>query len=283
MVESENEDGKRLFGMLVAPAKDLIPRGARVTILPDGSLYDLSFEALLAPAPELHYWIEDVTVTNANSLVLLAASGDGSPAGPKNLLLVGDPVSPNTEFPDLPQASMEMSRIERYFAPTRQTVLARAAATSTAYFENRPEKFSYIHFVAHGTASRTSPLDSAVVLTKSGDSYKLYARDIIKHRLRADLVTISACHGAGERTYSGEGLVGLTWAFLRAGAHGVIAALWEVNDNSTPRMMGQLYSEISEGKSADAALRDAKLALIHSGTVYRKPFYWAPFQICRGS
>jgi CHAT domain-containing protein len=283
VVETDSAEGKRLFEILIAPAKGLIPNGSRVTILPDGSLYGLNFEALLVPAPELHYWIEDVTVTNANSLLLLAASAAGSPAASKNLLLVGDPVSPNAEFPDLPQASIEMSRIEKYFSPSKQTVLTRTQATPAAYFESKPANFSYIHFVAHGTASRTSPLDSAVVLTKSGDSYKLYARDIIKQRLRANLVTISACHGAGERTYSGEGLVGLTWAFLRAGAHGVIAALWEVNDNSTPQLMDQLYSEISEGKSPDAALRDAKLALIHSGTVYRKPFYWAPFQIYRGS
>jgi CHAT domain-containing protein len=55
------------------------------------------------------------------------------------------------------------------------------------------------------------------------------------------------CHGEGVRTYSDEGLVGLSWAFLGAGAHGVIAALWEVNDNSTPQLMDHLYSEISQG------------------------------------
>jgi CHAT domain-containing protein len=143
--------------------------------------------------------------------------------------------------------------------------------------------FSYIHFVAHGTASRTSPLDSAVILSKQGDDYKLYARDIIQHPLHADLVTISACHGEGVRSYSGEGLVGLSWAFLRAGAHGVIAALWEVNDNSTPQLMDHLYSEIGKGTPPDAALRDAKLALLHSGGVYRRPFYWAPFELYRGS
>ncbi|MGH9714354.1 MAG: CHAT domain-containing protein [Candidatus Acidiferrales bacterium] len=283
VLETENEEGKQLFEILVAPAKDLIPKGSRVTILPDGSLYQLNFEALLVPAPKPRYWIEDVTITNANSMVLLAASNTQLRSRTKNLLLIGDPVSPNTEFPDLPQASTEMSRIEKYYPASEETVLTRAQATPAAYFESKPENFAYVHFVAHGIASRTSPLDSAVVLTKSGDSYKLYARDIIRQRLHADLVTISACHGAGERTYSGEGLVGLTWAFLRAGAHGVIAALWEVNDNSTPQMMDRLYSEISKGKSPDAALRDAKLALIHSGTIYHKPFYWAPFQIYRGS
>ena len=66
-------------------------------------------------------------------------------------------------------------------------------------------------------------------------------------------------------------------------AHGVIAALWEVNDNSTPQLMDHLYAEISKGKPPYVALRDAKLALLHSGTVYRRPFYWAPFQFYRGS
>jgi CHAT domain-containing protein len=283
VVETENADGKKLYEILIAPAKNMIPKASRVTILPDNSLFTLNFEALLVAAPQTHYWIEDVTVTTANSLVLLAASTSVSAMRSKNLLLIGNTVAPNAEFPPLPQAGVEMSSIEKYFSPANQTILSGEKATPPAYFESKPGQFSYVHFVTHGTASRTTPLDSAVILTKVGDSYKLYARDIIRQHLRADLVTISACRGAGERTYSGEGLVGLTWAFLRAGAHSVIAALWEVNDNSTPQLMDQLYSEISKGTSPDAALRDAKLSLIHSGTVYRKPFYWAPFQIYRGS
>jgi CHAT domain-containing protein len=283
VLEIGNAEGKKLFKILIGPANDLIPKGSRVTILPDGSLYGLNFETLLVAAPQIHYWIEDVTITNANSLKLLEASASQQPKQSGKLLLIGDPISPAADFPDLPQAASEMAQIEKYFPPSSETVLSRNQATSEAYLDSRPGQFSFIHFVAHGTASRASPLDSAVVLTKVADSYKLYARDIIKQRLRADLVTISACHGAGERTYSGEGLVGLTWAFLRAGAHGVIAALWEVNDNSTPQLMDQLYLEITRGTAPDTALRDAKLALIRSGTVYRKPFYWAPFQIYRGS
>jgi CHAT domain-containing protein len=280
---TENADGKKLYEMLIAPAKDLIAKSSYVTILPDGNLHSLNFETLLVAAPRTHYWIEDTTITTGSSLVLLAASGSAPTTTSKNLLLIGDTLAPNAEFPSLPQAAVEMSRIEKYFSPSNQTVLSGEKATPAAYFESKPGQFSYLHFVAHGTASRTTPLDSAVVLTKVDDSYKLYARDIIKQRLRADLVTISACRGTGERAYSGEGLVGLSWAFLRAGAHRVIAALWEVNDNSTPQLMDQLYSEISRGTSPDDALRDAKLSLIHSDTVYRKPFYWAPFQIYRGT
>jgi CHAT domain-containing protein len=282
LLETSNAQGKRLYDLLIAPAQKLIAPGSRVIVLPDGGLYGLNFETLLNPRPQLHYWIEDAVVANANSLVLLAASANQSSAKEKKLLLVGDPISPSAEFPDLPQAATEMADVERYFAAPDRTVLSRQQATAAAYLSSNPSQYSFIHFVAHGTASRASPLDSAVILTKSGDSYKLYARDIVAQPLRADLVTISACHGAGERTYSGEGLVGLTWAFLRAGAHGVVAALWEVNDNSTPELMDDLYAQIQKGSTPDAALHHAKLKLLNSGTVYQKPFYWAPFEIYLG-
>jgi CHAT domain-containing protein len=179
-----------------------------------------------------------------------------------------------------------MESIEKHFPEVQQQTFARERATPKAYLSVKPEQFSYIHFVAHGTASRTSPLDSAIVLSKAGpedDSFKLYARDIIHHPLRAQLVTISTCYGAGSRAYSGEGLVGLSWAFLRAGAHNVIGALWEVSDVSTPQLMDALYRELENGKTPDTALRDAKLTLLRSSTSFRKPFYWAPFQLYTGS
>jgi len=282
VIETPNAQGIKLYDTLVAPAQKVIAPGSRVIILPDAGLYGLNFETLLNPKPRLHYWIEDTVVAYANSLVLLAASANQPVARAKKLLLVGNPISPSPEFPDLPQAGTEMTDVERYFAASERTVLSRQQATASAYLESKPVQYSFIHFVAHGTASRASPLDSAVILSKQGDSYKLYARDIVTQPLHANLVTISACHGTGERTYSGEGLVGLTWAFLRAGAHGVIAALWEVNDNSTPELMDDLYAEIQKGSAPDAALHHAKLKLLNSGTVYQKPFYWAPFEIYLG-
>ena len=283
VLETENAEGKKLYDLLVAPAQPLIPKGSHVTILPDGSLYNLNFETLLASSPQLHYWIEDAVISNANSLMLLSALGKTSPVQSRKLLLVGNPISPNSEFPNLPLAAAEMERIEKYFPASERTVLSGIQANSSGFMTSEPGQFSFIHFVTHGTASRISPLDSAIILTKEGDSYKLYARDIVNEHLHADLVTISACHGEGARTYSGEGLVGLTWAFLRAGAHGVIAALWEVSDSSTPQMMDRLYAEMTKGVAPDEALRDSKLSLLHSNTIFRKPFYWAPFQLHRGS
>lgn len=282
VLETANSAGQKLYATLI-PAAAQMSKGSRVVVIPDGSLYQLNFDTLLVPHPELHYWIDDVTVTKANSLILLAASAHHPPAEKqRRLLLLGDPVPASSDFPRLRQAESEMSQIEKYFPASDRLVISGASATPQAYLDSHPDGFSLVHFVAHGISSRTRPLDSAVILTKHGDSYKLYARDIVKQPLRANLVTISACHGAGERTYSGEGLVGLTWAFLRAGAHEVISALWEVDDNSTSQLMNGLYADLSKGAPPESALRDAKLSLLHSDSVYKKPLYWAPFEIYRG-
>jgi len=284
VLETANADGTALYTMLVSPAQRLLIKDAQVFIIPDGSLNGLNFETLLVPGPKPHYWIEDATIADANSLRLLAASHSSTTRTGK-LLLIGDAVSPNADYVELPKAGVEIENIEKHFAPAGREVLTRAQATAPAYLQSDPEQFSYIHFVAHGTASRLSPLDSAVILSKAStqeDSFKLYARDIIHHPLHAQLVTISTCYGAGARAYTGEGLVGLSWAFLRAGAHNVIGALWEVSDASTPQLMDELYDELKKGRTPRAALRSAKLSLLHSDG-FRKPFYWAPFQLYAGT
>jgi|CZKD01.1.fsa_nt_gi CHAT domain-containing protein len=288
--QTANDDGTALYRILVEPAKDFLPKdlakNGKVFIIPDGSLNSINFETLLVPEPQQHYWIEDVTLSSASSLRMLQAFHAGHSKGAGNLLLFGDAIAPNDDFPPLPKAAVEMERIEKHFQPGRERVFSRDQANPPVYLASKPERFFYIHFVAHGTASRLSPLDSAIVLSKTNaddDSSKLYARDIIKHPLRAELVTVSTCRSAGARAYSGEGLVGLSWAFVRAGAHNVIGALWDVSDASTPELMDQLYSGLKKGETPDSALRNAKLSLIHSSPSLRKPFYWAPFQLYTGS
>lgn len=277
-MDAASAEGRQLYEMLVAPATHLIPRNARVIIVPDGSLCGLNFETLQVAEPSPHYWIDDVTIANSDSLLLIAAAHKPATLTQGRLLLIGDPVSSSDEFPRLPEAAAEISSVEKYFPQSTTTVLSGAGATPQAYLQSNPAQFSFIHFVTHATSSRARPLESAVVLSKQGDSFKLYGRDVIDHPLKAELVTISACNGVGSRNYSGEGLVGLSWAFLRAGARGVIAALWDVNDTSTATLMDHLYSAMSKGKDPVVALHDAKLSLLHSRTVYQKPFYWAPFQ-----
>jgi CHAT domain-containing protein len=289
VAETEKAAGEELYATLVAPAQKFIAQNSRVILLPDGSLYSLNFETLIVPEPKPHFWIEDVTITTASSLSLLASAASRPPAKQKNLLMVGDALKASDEFEQLPQAENEMKIVEGYFPESSRTVLKREQATPGAYLASNPERYAYLHFVTHGTASRAQPLESAVILSKepASDTYKLYARDIVTRHLNAELVTISACNGSGTRAYSGEGLVGLSWAFVRAGAHNVIAALWEVsNAPSTTQLMDSFYKGLSRGEDPATALRDAKLSFLHSSSdnsVFKKPYYWAPFQLYAGS
>jgi CHAT domain-containing protein len=289
VAETEQAAGEKLYATLVAPAEKLIAPNARVILLPDGSLYSLNFETLIVPGAEPHFWIEDVTLTTASSLSLLATGASRPPPKQKNLLLVGDALKAGDEFDPLPQAEDEMQNVGHYFPESSRTILKREQATPVAYLASNPERYAYLHFVTHGTASRAQPLESAVILSKepASDTYKLYARDIVTRHLNAELVTISACNGSGTRAYSGEGLVGLSWAFLRAGAHNVVGALWEVsNAPSTGQLMDAFYNGLSRGEDPATALRKAKLSFLRSTdskSVFRKPYYWAPFQLYAGS
>ena len=285
VLKTANTDGTHLYDVLVAPARELIPPNSRIILITDGSLDSLNFETLLVPTPTVHYWIEDATVMTASSLHVLATSKNHRETETGKLLLIGDAIAPSSEYAPLPNAMREVQNVESHFPAEKRETFTRDRATPAAYLGSNPGQFSFIHFVAHATASKLSPLDSAIVLSRSTgdqDSFKLYARDITPHLLHANLVTISSCYGAGAEAYSGEGLVGLSWAFLRAGAHNVIGALWDVSDASTADLMGRMYDELKRGQTPEAALRAAKLSLLHSDGVVRKPFYWAPFQLYTG-
>jgi CHAT domain-containing protein len=291
-----SEDGRALYDILVAPAASLIRTSQPVILLTDGALSQLNFETLQAPGPSpfgtanevdapAHYWIENATLISAPSLSMVAAAAPSRTEEGK-LLMFGDAVSPDQDYPELPMASLEMHEIQKHFPARERAVFTRQQANPTAYLANVSGRYSYIHFVTHGVASLTDPLDSAIILSRTGageDSFKLHAREIIQHPIDARLVTISACYGSGARSYAGEGLVGLSWAFLRAGAHNVIAALWEASDESTPQLMDSLYQGLEDGMEPGDALRYAKLSLMHSRRKnYSKPFFWAAFQIYTG-
>lgn len=265
--------GERLFHILIGPVRQWIPAGSQVLLATDGVLHGLNLEALPVPGGAPRYWVEDVTVSIAPSLALLSPRKEG--AGTQRLLLIGDPAGADRSYPALAYASTEMAGITQGFGAERTVVIGREQATPDSWRQAGPGAFSAIHFTAHATANRESPLDSAVLLAGG----KLYARDILSTQLGADLVTISACRGVGTRLYSGEGLVGFAWAFLHAGARNVIAGLWDVNDQSTSRLMQTLYRELAAGKTPAAALHTAKLDLVRSNGNLRKPYYWAPFQL----
>jgi CHAT domain-containing protein/lipopolysaccharide biosynthesis regulator YciM len=273
---SSSQAGARLYQQLIAPVSALLPRGSRVVVIPDGVLHNLNFETLLVPSPQPHFWIEDVTVSIAPSLGIVQA-GKTRLSVRRSLLLMGDPVTQGTGYPPLPQAALEIAKVQRQFPANQSTVLTGAQAVVDAYSAAQPGRFSTIHFATHVDANAQSPLDSSIILSPQPNGFRLYARDVAQMPLHADLVTISACRGAGARTLSGEGLVGFVWAFFQARAQNVVTSLWDVYDNSTAQLMDDFYSGVAAGHSYADSLRQAKLKMLHSN--YQRPYYWAPFQL----
>jgi CHAT domain-containing protein len=281
-LQTEYPAGCKLSEMLLGPVRPLLASAKLVVLVPDRSLHALNFETLPDPDSPSKYFIERTLVEVAPSLNLLAARRP--PAAPANsLLLIGDPEQAVEEYPRLPFAGNEIDLISKAVAPRKETVLQGSRAFPSAYRDARPAQFGWIHFAAHAAANQTSPLDSTLILSRGDNGYQLSARDVMNVPLNASLVTLSACRSAGARTYSGEGQVGLSWAFLRAGSRSVVAGLWDVTDRSTAALMADFYDRLAHNATPAEALRHAKLALLRGGKAYQKPFYWGPFQLYAGA
>jgi CHAT domain-containing protein len=269
---------RKLYGMLLGPVKPLLKQGGRVIIVPDGRLHEVNFETLVAEEPAPHYWIEDATVALAPSLGVLR-SERAQPVRTPRLLIIGDPLPADPEFPPLPHLKTEIREIAAGFAEPNRAKYAGADAYAERFREADPRAFTAIHFAAHASANEESPLNSAIILSPHGGKYKLYASEIADLHIDPELVTISACRSAGAKAYSGEGLIGFAWAFLNAGAHNVVAGIWNVDDAAAPLLMKEFYNEWRGGRDPAGALRGAKLQLMRSGGAFRKPYYWGPFEV----
>jgi CHAT domain-containing protein len=142
--------------------------------------------------------------------------------------------------------------------------------------------YKMIHFATHAVVMPDLPGLSSIVLssTKNGseDGY-LTVNEISQLELNADFVNLSACETGLGKVYAGDGVIGLTQAFMEAGANGVCVSLWPVEDQSTAIFMTSVYAKIADGFSYSFAITDTKRDFISGkyGEEYKKPYYWAPF------
>ncbi|MBA3568363.1 MAG: CHAT domain-containing protein [Pyrinomonadaceae bacterium] len=147
-------------------------------------------------------------------------------------------------------------------------------------------KYRVLHIATHGLLNAERPQFTGVVLSlvgNKGDDGFLRTDEVFNLRLGSPLVMLSACETGLGKEKRGEGVMGLTRAFLYAGAPTVGVSLWSVADKSTADLMTDFYKRLlsspgaaSLGGSPSAAMREAQLAMI-SGKKYSAPFYWAPF------
>jgi CHAT domain-containing protein len=100
--------------------------------------------------------------------------------------------------------------------------------------------------------------------------------EIAELDLGAPLIVLSACRTGEGEIIPGEGVVGLTWAFLHAGAKAVAASLWSVEDESTAELMLAFHRFLRDGHDPVAAMTRAQRERMKANP---HPAYWSPFVV----
>jgi CHAT domain-containing protein/tetratricopeptide (TPR) repeat protein len=188
------------------------------------------------------------------------------------------------KVPALP-ASRDEAEAIMSFAPWGTGLKALGFEASRATVTS-PELAQYriVHFATHGFVDYERPELSGLVLSlvdRNGQPQEGYFRlhDIYNLKLSADLVVLSACNTALGKEIKGEGLIGLTRGFMYAGAGGVAASLWKVDDEATAALMTRFYEGMfRKGLTPSAAMREAQLWMWQQQR-WRAPYFWAAFII----
>jgi CHAT domain-containing protein len=188
------------------------------------------------------------------------------------------------KVPALP-ASRDEAEAIMSFAPWGTGLKALGFEASRATVTG-PELAQYriVHFATHGYVDYERPELSGLVLSlvdKNGQPQEGYFRlhDIYNLKLSADLVVLSACNTGLGKEIKGEGLIGLTRGFMYAGAGGVAASLWKVDDEATAQLMTRFYEGMfKKGLTPSAAMREAQLWMSQQRR-WQSPYFWAAFTI----
>jgi CHAT domain-containing protein/Tfp pilus assembly protein PilF len=181
-------------------------------------------------------------------------------------------------FNRLENTAKEVKEVSSLF-PDSRVLLGPDASKSNLKKEDLTSR-RYVLFSTHGILGNEIPYikQPALVLNLVGNKEEdgfLTASEIFNMNMNADLVGLSACQtGLGIQS-AGEGVVGLSRAFMYAGTDSVLVSLWSVSDESTYKLMIKFFAGLKQGKDKLTALQEAKYYLRTSG--YDNPFYWAPF------
>lgn len=262
------ESAAWLYDKLIRPLTPKIRRRTLV-IVPHAVLHYLPFAALWDGAKK-QYLVQQYTVSYSPSASVLGLVIDKSPAVSPRLLALGNPDG------SLPYAAAEVDSVGRLF---NTAVSVGQAATETA-LRARVQSADIVHLAAHGAFNETNPLFSRIEL--AGDSINdglLEAREIFELRLpRGALVVLSACNTAMGRVGEGEEIVGLTRAFMYAGASSVISTLWSIDDVSSAALLTEFFRSRRAAAGTAEALRNAQVRVLDDPK-WSHPYFWAAFSL----
>src|SRR5439155_4984612 len=254
-----DRDARRLYDALIMPIHDLLPRRGPLTIVPDHFLWNVPFDVLISHSGK--FLGAERALSYAPSLTMLESIPRRMQRStPRQLLAFGDPAigastrAKATAFRDfplgaLPDAAHEARELSTVYGRNHSTVLTGASARESA-FKKLAAHYRILHLATHGIVDRDSPLYSALVLAQSpndGEDGLLEMREIRELDLHSDLVVLSACDTACGEVYPGEGVIGLSWAFLTAGCPTTVVSQWKADSHATAQLMIEFHRHLRAG------------------------------------
>ncbi|MEG4453344.1 CHAT domain-containing tetratricopeptide repeat protein [Microcoleus sp. N9_A1] len=279
---------QKLYAELIAPVADKLPtNGTPLVIEPHEALWLVPFAALqLADGT----WMGDrwplLYAASAQTLDEIRREPCYATLDQSKILVVGNPVMPKVTTQQgyeitlnpLPGSEQEARSIGEFLGVREHKLLIGAEATE-ASVKTLALNHNILHLATHGFAYTEDPLASFVALSPTQtENGLLTAREVASNALLpADLVVLSACQ-TGLGRISGDGMLGLSRAFLIAGARTILVSQWSVSDEATAHLMVAFYKHYFslETPNKAVALQKAMQSLrLHPE--YSHPRYWVPF------
>src|SRR5690606_2956813 len=247
----------------------------KLTIIPDGPLNYIPFEALNTNYENPSYLMENIAVSYTNSLTLLSQLKENLKYN-SDVLAFAPTFNNESTLSQLPNNIKETSGIFTHFMG--KEFINEEATLDNFKLENN--KFGIIHLATHAILNDKNPELSYLAFTENKtNNYLLYTSDLYNLNLNASLITLSACETDLGDLNKGEGLISLSRGFFYAGAKSILSTKWKINDASTSHIMDRFYYYLSKGENKDRALQQAKLDFVKTNkqNPLSHPYYWSAF------
>jgi CHAT domain-containing protein/tetratricopeptide (TPR) repeat protein len=259
-----------LFEAILKPALAHLPSGIRrLVIVPDDALHRLPFDSLgeapgapllashldvsLTPSVTAWLWWKSEETRRVGGPVLALANPAGVPGGP-GATRGGPSWIEGLHLAALPRAGEEATSVARIVGGASEAVVGGGANAAMLKHADL-SRYALLHFAAHAVTDEAQSDRSAIVLAGGpGDDGLLDVRDIQKLMLQGKVIVLSACGSATGSDVRGEGPLGLTRAFLDAGASAVVSTLRPLGDAEAAEMMPALYRRLKDGLSLGEAV-----------------------------
>jgi len=275
------EDSYKVYKAILETAMQKI-EATDLTIITDGLLNYIPFDALNTSNKNNNYLLETHSISYASSATLLQEQNKIETNKKTKLLIFAPKFSgtsnvinhERTDMTPLLYNEQEAQDIAQYF----RGKIYNGNEASIANFKKEVSAYNLIHFATHASANDAFPDYSYLAFSKdSTASNLLYAKDLYNYKIKADLVTLSACETGIGKLQKGEGMLSLARAFNYAGVPAIVTTLWKINDQSTSEVMEYFYENLYNGLSKKEALRQAKLTYLelNEDAILKHPYYWS--------